>query len=461
MQKSSSEQLKIRSSGLFLSRRSFLRLSGMGVLISSTSVLLSACAQTQSTPTAEPTSVPPTPTPTAAAVARATPQVTPSPSPKSAVTEIIFGAIHPLSGALAFDGNLLKNGIDLAVEEINAAGGIKALDGAKLRVEHADSQGKPEVAQAEAERLIGRGVIALLGTYQSATAFNTTQVAERERVPHIITVAAADSIMERGFKYTFRHQPSQTQGTLGLLQALQELRSITGTAIKTAVHVHEDSLFGTGFADRLAKLGPEYDLTVLEKIPYSLQGLADLTTELTRAQALNPDICVVTGYLNDGILLARTARELRLRPPLIGLASGAFSTYQFIEQVGEIAEGILDANYHYDATKPKTREVRERFRTKFGTDMPTHAVLAYEAVRILADALERAGAIDREALRDALAKTSFKDHILPYEGPIEFDEVGQAKNARFILMQIQNGQIVQVLPSSIAEAKVIWPPSRP
>ena len=383
----------------------------------------------------------------------------PAAAPAAGGNEIVFGAIHPLSGPLAQDGGFLKNGIDQAVEEINNAGGIACINnGARLRVAHADSQGRPEVGQSEAERLIGEGVVALVGTYQSAVTLNATQVAERERVPFIIDVTVANEILERGFKYSFRIQPDQTQMTLGLLEPLEELRSTSGQPIKTAAMLHEDSIFGTGFADLLKQLGPRHGLEVPGTVSYSVRGLTDVTTELSRIQALNPDIAIVTGYLNDGILIARTAKDLQLKPPMVGLSNGAFSTQQFVDQVGGTAEFIMDANYHYDATKPRAREVRDRYRAKFGGDMPTHAVMAYESVQVLKDALGRACATDRAKLRDALAETKYADHILPYQGPIEFDEKGQAKNARSIVMQVQKGQIVQVAPSNVAEAKPVFPP---
>lgn len=396
------------------------------------------------------------PAPTEAPEEEESEEATPAGSTEE-VDEIFIGAIHPLSGGLAQDGAFLQNGIDLAVEEINSAGGIQCLGGAMLRVEHADSQGRPEVGQSEAERLIGEGAVALLGTYQSAVTLNATQIAEREQIPFIVTVASANEILSRGFKYTFRIQPDQTQMTIGLLTALEELRA-KGATIDTAVVVHEDSLFGTGFADLLKTLAPEYNLQILEAIPYSLQGLTDVTTELSRAQALNPDIIIPIGYLNDGILIARTAQELQISAPLIGLSNGAFSTQQFIEQVGDTANYIMDANYHYDATNPAAIEVRDRYREKFGADMPTHGVMAYEAIYILADALNRACSTDSEALRNALAETSYEDHILPYEGPITFDETGQAANALSVLMQIQDGQIYQVAPASLAETDPIFPP---
>jgi branched-chain amino acid transport system substrate-binding protein len=409
-----------------------------------------------------PSSAPPAAAPDSAVTTA--PPATDAPNaaaPEEAAQELTLGAIHPLSGSLAQDGAFLQNGIDLAVEEINAAGRIACLNGATLRVEHADSQGKPEVGQSEAERLIGEGAVALLGTYQSSVTLNATQVAEREQTPFLVTVAVANAIMERDFQYTFRIQPDQTQMTLGLLEALQELRETSGQPIATAVMLHEDSLFGTGFADLLKEYAPQYGLEVIGDVPYAVQGLTDLTTELARVQALDPDITVVTGYLNDGILVARTAQELRLASPLVGLASGAFSTQQFVDQIGPDANLIMDANYHYDATNPRAREVRDAYKARFDSDMPTHGVMAYQSVYILKDALERACSTDGVALREALAATNYADHILPYQGPITFDATGQVQDGRAVLMQVQDGQIVQVGPQALAEQPAIFPPPQP
>ncbi len=246
--------------------------------------------------------------------------------------------------------------------------------------------------------------------------------------------------------------------TQGLLEALPELKTASGQPIRKVAFLHENSVFGTGFADILKQLAAQNNLEIVGVVPYAVAGLTDITTELTRVQSLNPDVTLATGYLADGILIARTAKDIQLRAPLVGLANGAFSTQAFVDQVGATAEYVMDANYHYDATKQKAREVRDRYKAKFGSDMPTHGVMAYEAVYVLKDALERAGTTDRAKLRDALAATKFADHILPYQGPIEFDEKGQAKNARSILMQVQKGQIVQVGPAAFAETKPVFPP---
>ena len=104
---------------------------------------------------------------------------------KAAGTEdVLLGTIHPISGPMAYEGSLAENGVKMAVEEINQAGGIKSLKGARFKLISADSEGKPEVGMAEAERLIRMGVVAIIGCHQSGVAFATTQVGEGEDTSH-------------------------------------------------------------------------------------------------------------------------------------------------------------------------------------------------------------------------------------------------------------------------------------
>ncbi len=117
---------------------------------------------------------------------------------------IKIGSLHPLSGSSAADGQQMDNGAKLAVEAINNAGGIKSQGGKKLELVSADTQGKPEVGQSEAQRLIQEGAVGLVGTYQSAVSANVSTVSERNKVPFVIDVSSADSILAQGYKYTFR-----------------------------------------------------------------------------------------------------------------------------------------------------------------------------------------------------------------------------------------------------------------
>ncbi|KPK02980.1 MAG: hypothetical protein AMJ56_20280 [Anaerolineae bacterium SG8_19] len=104
--------------------------------------------------------------------------------------------------------------------------------------------------------------------------------------------------------------------------------------------------------------------------------------------------------------------------------------------------------------------MRDRFESLYGEEMRTSAVLAYQAMYIIADAVERAGSADTAAIRDALAETNYADHILPYSGPITFDDTGETEVASpvvMVVMQVQDGQIVQVWPTDLAETEPIFP----
>ena len=250
--------------------------------------------------------------------------------------EIKVGHVHPLSGPLAFDGGLVVNGMTLAVEEINAAGGIKSQGGAKLTLSGGDSQGKPEVGTAEAERLIREGVVAVLGPYQSPVAYNISQLAEKEKTPFIITVAVADNITERGFEYTFRVQPNARVMTVKSLDHLAELAKATGTPVKTLAMMHEDGLFGTTVAGHVEKHAKNVGMELALRVPYSLRT-ADVTTEVTKIKAAKPDVVIVTGYFGDALLIARTATELRVETKAVmGISNGGFSNPKFLADQREL-----------------------------------------------------------------------------------------------------------------------------
>jgi branched-chain amino acid transport system substrate-binding protein len=128
-----------------------------------------------------------------------------------AAEDVKVGVLLPLSGSVAPIGQNNRRGHELAVDEINAAGGIKSLGGAKLVLVDGDTQGNPNVGIQETEKLAGKGVVAIMGAYQSNVTFPTTQIAEKLQVPYIDPVAIADSITEgRNFKYTFKFSPKAT-----------------------------------------------------------------------------------------------------------------------------------------------------------------------------------------------------------------------------------------------------------
>lgn len=370
---------------------------------------------------------------------------------------IVIGALHPLSGAAAADGQQMDNGAQLAVDAINEAGGIESLGGAQLELSSADTQGAPEVGQSEAQRLIQEGAVALVGTYQSAVSQNVAAIAERNQVPFVIDVSSADAILSQGYTYTFRMQPSGRVLGEGGAQFLSEVSEAAGaTAPKVAI-LHEQGPFGTAIKDTFSAKAEELGMEVVSAVSYDAASVSDFSTQVTAVQAAGADVLMVAGYYRDGVLVANAVDTVKPDLDAVwGVANGAYDLPQFPAEVGAAGEGYFDANYHLDTTNPDTQALMELYKETYDDDIRTGAVLAYDAVRVIADALERAGSADPTALRDAIAETDMPS-LIAQAGNVTFSETGENEGAAPILMQVQGGKVVQVHPEDFAEAEPIYP----
>lgn len=370
---------------------------------------------------------------------------------------IHIGGIHPLTGGLAADGIQMDNAIQMAIAEINAAGGV--LGGTQLAYLSADSTGSPEVGQTEAERLVSEGADALICCFQSSVTGNVATIAERESVPLVIDVAVMDAILDQGYGYTFRIQPNATAMGVSGANYLKELAEGAGAELNSVVLMYEG---GSGFGDSVAAAfraeAEALGIEILDEITYDAFGSADLTTELTKVNSLAPDVLVVTGYYNDGLLIARNAEEVAVDVDAVfGVAQGTYDQDQFVSDAGDLAQCFYNSNYHWDASNPNATAVRDAFEAEYGEPMRTSAVYAYQATYMIADAIERAGSGDASAIRDALAEASYTEHLLPQVDPVTFDETGENINASPVLMQVQDGAVVQVWPAELAEAEPVYP----
>ncbi|MGO4887598.1 ABC transporter substrate-binding protein [Anaerobacillus sp. MEB173] len=367
-----------------------------------------------------------------------------------------IGTLHPLSGGLANEGQEMRDAIRLAVEEVNEAGGIQSLGGAKVELVEADHEGVPEKGVSEVQRLDRDGVVGIIGTYTSGVALPATQEAERSGIPFVIDIASADQVTERGFKYTFRLQPPATMMAQNFLTYFEALNEMSDTKLKTAILVHEDSVFGSSIADLIEQQAASKGLEVLESLPHSA-STADLSSTINRIKSAKPDIVVVTTYLRDGTLLVNGIHESGFKPKaIIGVANGAFSNAQFIE--GETAKNqhIMDVNYTINPQSELANKVKEDFKTKFNKNLGPNAAYSYTSTKVLLDAIERAGSTDRAAIKDALGETNYTDHILP-QAEIVFDENGQNVNAQAVLSQLFDGETKVVYPEEFKNAEPVYP----
>ncbi len=367
-----------------------------------------------------------------------------------------IGHIHPLTGFLAFDGGQLRNGLLLGADEINGSGGIKSLGGAKVEILDGDSEGKPEVAITEMERFNAAGCLAVLGCYQSAVTLVATQQAERLRLPFMVTVAVADEVTERGFKYTFRVQPKGEQMTAQTLEYLAAIANGAGVSVKTISYLHDNTAFGQSLLTLVQKLAPTHGMEIALDMPYSPRA-TDVSTEVNKIKFAHADVVMHSGYFNDSVRALRTMRDLRVEAKgIVGLGNAAYSHTKFVAEAGAASNHVMDGNYRANPKSPMTAKVFAAYQARFKEDMPVHAVYAYQPLLLIADALERAGKADRDALRDALAKTNVTQHMLP-QGPIVFGPDGQNINARATMMQVVDKEVRVVWPQEYAEAKPVFP----
>lgn len=373
-------------------------------------------------------------------------------------TPITIGSIHPLTGSNAGAGSLMDDASKMAVDDINAAGGIKSLGGAQLKLASGDSQGQAQVGQSEAQRLIQSGAVALVGTYQSDVTQNVASVAERSQVPLVIDVAVADQILQQGYKYSFRIQPDSTgMGTSGA-DNLAAIGQQSGGPIKTVSYIHIQGAFGDSVFKAFQTEAKAKGIDIAKEVTYSASNFNDATTQVTDAASVHPDAIVVTGYYPDSLLIAKALAAVKPQVKAVyGIANGGFDDDQFPTDAAAAGQGLLSANYHYNATSDAVTKIRQRFQSKYGHPMETAAVLSYQAVQVVAQGLEKAKSKDPKQLRTAISGLSVSDPLLAFDGPIKFDDKGQNTNATVIVMQIQNGKVEQVYPSKFATQKIIFP----
>ncbi len=362
--------------------------------------------------------------------------------------EIIIGSIHPLTGSMAYEGQALVNAQQIAVDFINEQGGI---NGKKLKLKTADSLGTSAGSASAAQKLVNSGAIALTGTYTSSSAQVVSRMAEKSKVPFVVTVAATDTLLTNGYDYSFRIQPSVTVFSKNFIEYFKDIRT---DDMKTVALIYENSNYGTGIADYITQHIDETGLEIIGSISYAA-STSTLSSEVTKLASLQPDVLIPIGYYSDQSMLMKEILEREVKfDTIIGVANGAFSDAKFTETYGNRVDGLFDINYRYNPNAEETKLLLEEYRERYGEDIPVCAIYGYESIMLIADALARTDELSTEGLREALVASSYTDHVLP-QGAVIFDEAGENINSAGVLIQIQDGKQVIVYPEAYAENEII------
>lgn len=376
----------------------------------------------------------------------------------SASGPIKIGSLHPLTGSSAIEGQVMDAAVKMAVADINAKGGIKSLGGRKLEVVAADTKGDPDVGQTATQRMLDQHVAGIVGAFNSAVTTNVASVAERAQVPLVIDVAASASVIPEGARFVFRLQPTGVAMGIDGAKYIKEISELNGKTVKKIAIMHEKSNFGSDVAKALKAQAETLGMQVGLVIPYDAAAVTNLTTELAQVKSYGADVLVVSGYYNDGVLIAKNAAAVKPDVQAIfGVAEAAYDQPQFPADAPNASNGLYDVNYHFDASSKNAAELRDRFKKETGKDMRTTAVYSYESTLVLADAIERAGSEDPVKVRDSLTKTNLSQDLLAFDGPIKFGTNGENENAKATVMQVQGSAVPQVWPKAVAEKEPIWP----
>jgi branched-chain amino acid transport system substrate-binding protein len=363
------------------------------------------------------------------------------------------GILHPVTGALAYSGQQCREGALMAIDDINKAG-IKSLGGAKLEVVLGDAQSTPQAGTAEIEKMNEAACAAVVGAYASAICLATTQAAAKYNLPHVVDVGVADQIVERGLKNTFRFGPGYRVCAQIAISNLHVLNTAAGKPAKTVMIIHEESLFGTGTANLLTKELPGFGYEVKEVIKHA-NPTRDFNNIVLRMKAVNPDIVIPANYYNEYALLVRTMQQQKFAPKAIySVLGGAASSYKFLKEFPDAANGIIDCNHWFNPKDKRALELKKRTEAK-NLFYSYEVFNTYTAVRLLADAIERAKSPERAAIIDALASSTFSDHFLPY-GPTKFEN-GQNTGAQPLMTQVIKGDIRVIIPREYRQAEPIFP----
>ncbi len=372
----------------------------------------------------------------------------------AASTPVKLGVLHPVTGALSYSGQQGRLGATMAIDEINAAGGIKSLGGANIDAMLGDAQSTPEGGTAEVEKMNSAGVSCIVGGYASNICLATTQAAARYDLPYVVDVGVADSIVTRGLKNTFRFGPGFGVIANTALDNLVAINDGAGKPAKTVMIVHEDSLFGSGLAKLLNAQLPGKGFRVLDTIPHPTPT-RDFNTIVLKIKADNPDLVIPANYYNEYVLLARTMLQQHVRPKAIySVLGGAASSYKFVKEFPDAAKYIMDCNHWFNPLSDKAQALKKQVEAK-GQFFTYEVYLNYCCVGLIADALERAASADRAKIIEALGNSNWSGHIMPY-GPTKFVK-GQNQGAAPCNTQVQDNDIKVILPKQFANAKVIFP----
>ena len=367
---------------------------------------------------------------------------------------IKIGVINPFSGPLALYGGEMTRGFELAVDQANAAGGLL---GRKIELVRGDAS-NPQQGIATVEQLVTKDKVDMFtGTYISAVANSASDAAARYNKLYWETGGVARDLTERGLPNFVR---SGAYAVSFAARSVDTVRDLIAPSLKKDMKdlkvwiEHEDSIYGTSIAEVQKRMLEAFGTKVVGVGSHSFRSI-DLNDTVLRAKQANPDVLIQTGYVPDGNLLLRTAREQGFKPAAI-LLVGTGDTSETLESVGAASlEGVLMVGWPRtdvaESYGPGAKAFLAAYRAKYKADpIAPQSMAGYVGLQILFDSIKAAGSIDVEKIRAAAAKLDKPEGTYATGFGVKFDKNFQNLRASPNTAQWQSGKMVTVFPKQAA-----------
>jgi len=384
---------------------------------------------------------------------------------------IKIGTIFPLTGPVALAGQRCKAAVETAVEIINnkhpnikvpLANQAGLLGGYKIVLVHTDSQGKPDVGKAEAERLINQeGVWALIGAYNSSVSMPASFVAERAKKIFMCGASSSAALTQRkDMKFFFRTASTDEVESQEFVDVLKWLNKTQKNAnIKSLGIIYENSVFGKHAAEEAKKAAAAGGFAVVADVPFN-PGATNLDSEVQTLKSKNPDALFGAVLGADYALMVKTMKKMNWTPKVALNYCSGYQDPVIAKQLGPDADYFMGSTGYspeFAGLMPAVAEVEKIFKSKTGgVPYDSDSIQETIAMLVLAQAIEKAKSLDPEVVAKTLHANTWPSP-LSLSGKVAFVPGGQNKYALSLVTQLQGGKYKRVFPVEKADTKPVFP----
>jgi branched-chain amino acid transport system substrate-binding protein len=372
----------------------------------------------------------------------------------NAADAVKVGAVYALTGPGAVAGGDGMRGTELAVAEVNSAGGLKNHGGAQIELVKGDSQSKPVNAVGETERLINQDKVALIiGAGTSNETIPLSQVAEKYGIPHVNAIPQQESLSNGSLKWTWSTTLIDSDYVTGIFRALDMVHQLNPKLTKVAV-LCPDNEYGIEMGKQLKlELAGRKDLMVTSFIDYGASA-QDLLQPVLKVKASQPDVVVQVGYFRAGVLASKAYEQLDFHPVVIG-TGGMSGDPKLRPEIGKLVAWQF-AVTPFSGDLPAAEKIGAAFEKKFQQPLTLNSALGYFGAMVAIRALDAAKSFKPEDVADALRKVKVgKDEMITSSDFLEFDDNGRNKGRDTTVTQFQGDKLVTVWPPEKATTKPV------